>query len=221
MDDSSIVLKTNVGRDKKSKLYCQQNQENGLVVIFPDENYGHDRPLLYYARKAALIEGHDVLCIAYKRKLTWRDMGLYTIDLETDTSLDIIRKCLEKTYKHIHFISKGIGTEVAGAASNRLGYEKIKNLYLTPTHSAAKYIVNSKCTMIVGNNDGIFKEEYIRQIQEHKNIELFTIEKANRNLEVPRNMDKTLEVLGQVTSIYSNFFKELSQETTNPKDLVL
>lgn len=93
MHTSLTVIKIPTGHGTVSKHYCHQSQENSLVVIFPDENYNSDKPLLYYAKKIALIEGYDVLSISYKRKLTWRDMGLCTIDLEADSCTDIVRKC--------------------------------------------------------------------------------------------------------------------------------
>ncbi|MBA1336282.1 MAG: hypothetical protein HPY66_2717 [Firmicutes bacterium] len=203
------VVKIPTGRGKVSKFYCQQSQENSLVAIFPDENYNSDRPLLYYAKKAALIEGYDVLCISYRRKLTWRDMGLYTIDIEADSGTDIVRKCLKKTYKRIFFVSKGIGTEVAGIVSNRLGYEKIRNIFLSPTYHTIKHIANSRCIVVVGTNDSIFTQNCISKIQEHRNVEFISIKDANRHLEVPDNINKTMEVLGQVTGTYARFFKEL------------
>jgi hypothetical protein len=208
MHTSLTVIKIPVGQGAASKFYCHQSQENSLVVIFPDENYSTDRPLLYYARKAALIEGHDVLGISYKRKLTWRDMGLYTIDLEADSSTDIVRKCLNKDYRNIYFVSKGIGTEVAGVVSSRLGYEKIRSIYLTPTNHATKHIVNSRCVVVAGVNDGIFTQDCIDQLHEHKNIEFISIKEANRYLEVPDSINRTLEVLGQMVNLYIRFFRE-------------
>lgn len=208
MHTSPAIRKLSVGRNKNSRLYFQENQDNALVVIFPDVNYSPDRPLLYYARKAALLEGHDVLCLSYKRRLTWRDTSLYTIDLEADSSTETIRKCLRKDYKNLYFISKGIGSEVGGVVSSRLGYEKIGSIFLAPTNHAVKHIVNSRCVVVIGSKDEIFKQEHIGQIQECKNVELILVKDADRRLEVPDDMNKTLEALGQMVSLYSRFFKK-------------
>lgn len=209
MDTRSAVRKISVGKDKISKLYYQQNQDNSLVVIFPDENYNADKPLLYYARKAALSEGNDVLCISYKRRLTWRDMGIYTVDLEADSSTDAVKRCLKKTYKNIYFISKGIGTEVAGVVSNRLGYEKIRSIFLTPTNYAIKHIVNSRSLVVVGTKDSIFTPDCIDKIQGHKNVEVISIEDANHCLEVPGDIERSLEILEHMVEVYMSFLKEV------------
>lgn len=203
------VRKIPIDKDKISKFYFQQNQENSLVVIFPDENYSSDRPLLYYVRKVALIEGHDVLCISYRRRLTWRDMGSCTIDLEADSITDTVRKCSRKAYKNIYFVSKGIGTEVAGVVSDRLGYVKIKSIFLTPTNYAIKHIVNSKCLVVIGTNDDIFTQDCIDKIQGYKDIEVISVKDANRYLENPDDITRTLEILGEMISVYTSFFKEV------------
>lgn len=208
MYESSTIQKISIGQENACKLYCRQNQENSLVVIFPDENYSSDKPLLYYARRTALLGGHDVLCINYKRRLTWRDMGLYTIDLEADLITDALKRHLSKTYKGTYFVSKGIGTEVAGVVSNRLGYEKVKSIFLSPTNQTVKHIVNSKCTIIIGNDDEIFSGESIDKIKEYNNVELISFKDANRNLEVPDDMNATMQILIQVIDLYTVYFRK-------------
>lgn len=207
MDTYSTIRRVRIGRDKTSKFYFQQNQENSLVVIFPAENYNSDRPLLYYARKVALLEGHDVLCISYNRVLTWKDTSSYTIDLEADSITDTVQKCLSKAYKNIYFISKGIGTEVAGIVSYRLGYERIKNVFITPTKFATKHIVNSIGLVVMGTNDDIFPEDCVTKVQENKNVEIISVNDADRHLENMKDISKTLEILGEMVRVYTNFLK--------------
>jgi hypothetical protein len=208
MNTHSTVRRISIGKDKSSKLYFQQNQGSSLVVIFPDEGYSSDRPLLYYARKVALLEGHDVICISYKRRLTWRDMGLCTIDLEADSITDIVKERLSKAYKSIYFISKGIGTEVAGVVAGRLGYEKVKSIYLTPTNYAVKHIVNSKGIVILGTKDDIFTQDCIGKIEEYKNLKIISVKDADRYLENSQDIINTIEILGEMISIYTSFLKK-------------
>jgi hypothetical protein len=203
------VRRIRVGKDKISKFYFQQNQGNSLVVIFPGESYSSDRPLLYYVRKAALFEGHDVLCITYRRQLTWRTMGSCTIDLEADSITDTVKERLSKVYRNIYFISKGIGTEVAGVVSDRLGYEKIKSIFLSPTKYAIKHIVKSQGFVVIGTKDDIFTENCIDKIQECKNLELISVKDADSYLENPEDINKTVEILENMIRIYADFFKEV------------
>ncbi|MFZ5966920.1 MAG: alpha/beta hydrolase [Bacillota bacterium] len=201
------VVRLQEGKNGCSKFYCHQDQENSLVVIFPGENYTYERPLLYYARKAALYKGHDVLCLSYKRKITWRDMGKYTIDLQADACLDTIRKCLNKSYKNMYFISKSIGTELAGTISRRLGYEHVRNFFLTPTSEAIKYIVNSSCIVAVGTQDGIFTKVCIDRVKQHENVQLKLFKDAKHSLEVDHDLNESLKILQQVTNLYEEFLR--------------
>ncbi|WP_053243092.1 hypothetical protein [Clostridium sp. DMHC 10] len=49
--------------------YYSEESSKALAVIFPGLKYGHDKPLLHYARKAAQISGKDVLCLNYEKSL--------------------------------------------------------------------------------------------------------------------------------------------------------
>ncbi|AOT73004.1 hypothetical protein [Geosporobacter ferrireducens] len=205
--NSFVVVKVQKVGSNYSKLYYHQDKENALVVIFPGEDYSCDKPLLYYARKAAVREEKDVLCLSYKRKLTWRDTGQYPIALEADASLDVINKCMSKSYKNIYFVSKGIGTEVAGNISERLGYEKITNIFLAPTKEGIKHIVNSKSMVIVGTRDEIFTQEQIDQLKQHSNVQLVLIDEANHYLESTGSLDESIKMLNQIANLYVNTFK--------------
>lgn len=205
--NSFVVVKVHKAGSNYSKLYHHQDQENALVVIFPGEDYSCDKPLLYYARKAAIREQKDVLCLNYKRKLTWRDTGQYPIDLEADASMDLINKCMSKDYKDIYFISKGIGTEVAGKISERFGYEKITNIFLAPTKAAIKYIVNSNCMAIIGTEDEIFTQDPIEQLKQHHNVQLVLLEGANHYLESCNSLEESLKILNQIVNLYTKILK--------------
>ncbi|MEW9124807.1 MAG: hypothetical protein AB2421_18995 [Thermotaleaceae bacterium] len=206
-----VVVKVQKSGSSYNKLYYHQDRENALVVIFPGEDYSCDKPLLYYGRKAALKEKADVLCLSYKKRLSWRDTGQYTIDLQADASLDVISKCMEKKYTNIVFISKSIGTEVAGIVSERLGYDRIENIFLAPTIKAMKNIVNSKCTVILGTRDAMITQEQTNHLKQHNNVQLVLIEEADHYLESCANLEESLKILNQVVGIYMKTFTQSNQ----------
>lgn len=45
---------------------------------------------------------------------------------------EAVEICLSNGYKNIYFISKSLGTVIAGEISKYIGYDKINNLFLTP-----------------------------------------------------------------------------------------
>ena len=115
---SDVVVKAYEGHDIHSE-FCKQSEETkSFVVIFPGGNYSCDKPLLHYARIAALIAGHDVLCLSYGRKEPIKG-PVDSIEVETQECYDAIRKCVIDNYKEIYFISKSLGTDIAGRCPGR------------------------------------------------------------------------------------------------------
>lgn len=188
--------------------YYSEESSKALAVIFPGLKYGHDKPLLHYARKAAQISGKDVLCLNYEKKLDWDDIGKPIIDVVSDACLSILDKCMKKGYKSIYFLSKSIGTEVAGNVSEKFKYGNVKFLYLTPTYFAVKYICKSKCFAIAGTNDNIFKDEYIEKVKRSDNVRLMLIEGGNHSLELSNDLIGSIDILKKVVKVYIDFFEE-------------
>lgn len=113
-----------------------------------------------------------------------------------------------KKYKNIYFVSKSIGTEVAGVIASKYGYENIKSLFLTPTVGTIKHIDKTKCTVIVGTSDGLFPKENINKLEGLKNIQLEVIEEANHSLEIKNDLLKSIDIIKHIIKIYTKFFKE-------------
>ncbi|MFL0251304.1 alpha/beta hydrolase [Clostridium neuense] len=188
--------------------YYSDEKAKSLAVIFPGLKYGHDKPLLHYARKAAQESEKDVLCLNYEKKLDWDDIGKPIIDTVADECLNILKEVMKKEYKSVYFLSKSIGTEVAGNVAGKFNYSNTKFLYLTPTQSAVKYICKSKCFAIAGTNDNIFKNEYIEKIKKSGNVKLMLVEGGNHSLELSNNLIGSIDVLKNVVKAYIDFFEE-------------
>lgn len=201
---SKIVVKAYEGHDINNEFYRQSEKGESLVVIFPGGNYSCDKPLLHYARKAALIEGHDVLCISYGRKEPLKGV-VDSLEFETKESFNAIKECTTKNYKNIYFISKSLGTVIAGRISKELGYDKVKNIFMTPISETVTHIVNSKCLVIVGTKDNNFPSESIEIVRKFDGVELVLIEGAKHSLELNNDLDGCLKILNQVTNLCVRF----------------
>lgn len=201
---SDIVVKAYEGHDIHNEFYKQSGKDKSLAVIFPGGDGSCDKPLLHYARKAALIAGHDVLCLSYGRKEPVKGL-VDSIEIETKECYDAIQKCLFHNYKEIYFISKSFGTGIAGMISKELGYDKINNIFLTPVNKALTHIISSKCKVIIGTKDKVLSKENIDVIKKHNNVELLLIEGAKHSLELEDNLEGCLKILSQVTDLYIKF----------------
>lgn len=203
----SSIIKSEKFDEIYGEYYSTENSKS-LAVIFPGLKYGHDKPLLHYARKAAQMSGKDVLCLNYEKKLDWDDIGKPIIDVVAEECLSILNKCIRKEYKSFYFLSKSIGTEVAGSTAEKFKCSNTKYFYLTPTYAAVKYICKSKCFAIAGTNDNIFSDEYIEKVKKSDNVKLMLVEGGNHSLELSNDLIGSIDVLKTVVKTYINFFEE-------------
>lgn len=203
----SNIIKSVKFKEVYGEFYSEGDAKS-LVVIFPGLKYGHDKPLLYYARKAAQISGKDVLCLNYDKKLDWDDIGKEIIGVVADECYNIIGNSMKSNYKCIYFLSKSIGTEVCGRTAEKLGTSKVKFFYLTPTYTAVKYIEKFNGLVIAGTKDSIFENKYIEEVKKINGSKLMLIEGGNHSLEVTGEVIHNIDVLKAVVNKYIDFFEE-------------
>lgn len=203
---STIVVKAYEGHDIHNEFYRQTEGGDSLVVIFPGGNYSCDRPLLHYARKAALLCGHDVLCISYGRNKVNKEVPF--LELEVKESFEAIKKCMTPNYKNIFFVSKSLGTTISGRISKEMGYDKVKSIYMTPLSEALEHITSTKCIVIAGTNDKFLPQESITYLKQYDNVELYLFEGARHSMELDDDLEGCLKILGDVTHICERIFRE-------------
>lgn len=209
------MVKTSVVRGKSYtesdafiECYYQAAGGKSLVVIFPGTNYSCDRPVLHFARKIGIVKGHDVLCFSYGSDLPWEEKGLDIVEFEITKCMTIIKDALKATHKKIYFISKSVGSIIAGRISEELGYENVKNIFLTPMNETIPFILVSKCSVILGSEDGKLSKENLEIIRQYRDIELVLIEGANHSLEMNTDIEGSLKILEQVAKELMNMIEE-------------
>lgn len=174
-----------------------------LVVIFPGTNYSSDCPLLYYAGFKFEARGYEKVVIGYG--------DLLKHDKSLDESLEDIKSLVLTQlqlfdfheYKDIVFVSKSLGTVVAGWIEEKLCI-KVRHIYLTPIIETLPYIHNEKniITVIAGTKDRHLDAEVLKKHCIKENIPLKQIEGVGHRLEAWGNMDKNIEILRDIVSLY-------------------
>ena len=202
---SYITVRSSWGQDINNLFLTQEEKSNSVVILFPGAGYSCDKPMLHFARKATLQSGCDVLSLEYGYLKTNNSFKSEFLEQTIKEANEGITMCLSNSYKKIYFISKSMGTTIAGEISKFIGYEKINNLFLTPTTKAIPHIIKSKCTVVVGSNDNVFPKESIDKISNHPLIDLNIINNATHSLEIDNNYKQSLEILVSVTNICANF----------------
>ncbi|MGG7162362.1 alpha/beta hydrolase [Clostridium ihumii] len=206
---NKFIVKINscFGQELDNLFLTHTPKSKSIVVIFPGSDGTCSDPILHYARKATLLSGCDVLSLEYgyyKANKTYEENFLKQIVFE---SKEVIKKCMDNSYENIFFISKSLGTVIAGEISKFIGYDKVDNLFLTPIIDTMQYMKNCKCDVIVGTNDKFFNKQYINEIEKYDLVNLYIIEDATHSLEIDNSYIKSLEILEYVTKLCAKFVR--------------
>lgn len=205
--ESFIKVKSSWGHDINNLFLTQTLKSDSIVILFPGAGYSCERPLLHYARKAALLSGCDVLSLEYGYFKTNNSFRLEYLEQTIQEAYEAVQVALSNTYKRIFFISKSLGTSVAGNISELLGYDIINNMFLTPTSHTIPHIIKSKCTVVAGTNDKFFSKENIDLIATYSSVKLHIINDATHSLEVDDDCMKSIEILKDVTRLCMDFVR--------------
>lgn len=210
--EGSIGLKMLNEYDKKSSVsgefYSMSSKNKKIAVLFPGVKYSCDKPLLNYAKKSAASLGCDTLCISYTKDLKIGSIDKKDIYDISGDSLDLINKYLKlKNYENIYFISKSIGTIISGIISEKLNYENIYNIYLTPVKYTMPFIKNGINLVVTGDKDEFFSEDNVNEIRNYKGTEIHVIKGADHSLEIKGDLDKSLSILKHVIHLCIDFIK--------------
>lgn len=203
-----VKVKSSWGHDIHNLFLTQSPKSGSIVILFPGADYSCDKPLLHYARKATLLTGCDVLSLEYGHFKTNNSFKLEFLEQTIKESHEAIQIALTNQYKRIYFISKSLGTSVAGEISKVMGYDKISNLFLTPTTQTIPYITESKCVVVVGTNDKLFSKENMDTISTYPSVDLHIIDDAVHSLEIDDDYKESLKILSDITNLYVSFVCE-------------
>ncbi|MGZ9584478.1 alpha/beta hydrolase [Paenibacillus marinisediminis] len=205
MNINSITLPSTWGRDVKHRHIS--NGSSSLVVCFPGLSYSCDLPVLYYAAKSAMESNHDALLLEYGYQSA-------RVSFNQDQLGQVIQECKEailqtaSSYEQLIFVSKSLGTLVAGEVAAAIDHVPVSHLFLTPINASVPYIQNNRGAVIYGTKDDSFSEDSIRTIKGLQDIEVFPIREASHALEVD-TVSHSLLVMREIVLIYNDFFQRL------------
>lgn len=176
-----------------------------LVVEFPGAQYGTELPLFHYPRKLAFQYGFDVLSLEYgyqsarlKPEFSDELIGSIVSDLaEAFQTIDF------SPYQQIIFLSKSLGTVVAGMLAEKLGIA-VKHVFLTPISRTIPYIRENNSLVVTGSKDPVFTEKERNQIASAR---MLVVDGADHGLETQDPM-KTLKMLEHIVKEIDRYFVE-------------
>ncbi|MFG1731046.1 alpha/beta hydrolase [Paenibacillus sp. 843] len=190
--------------EMKQKYYQLYEENSKLVVLFPGKNYPCDKPSLHFAGTSALQSGFDLMVLEYGYQAARTNFDVNDLQRVIDESHESVQRIIGK-YNQVVFISKSLGTIVAGEVHGKLEIP-IKHLFLTPIKDTIHYINKFNGLVVYGTKDEVFHRELADQINIDKVREVIEIPNANHSLET-NNVEESIEILSKLVRIYLDFLK--------------
>lgn len=205
MRSNILLVPSFWGADLKQKHLQVKEDNTKLVVLFPGKNYSTDKPVLYYAGFSSIQSGYDLLMLEYGYQAARTDLDIDDLPRIIEESIESIRQIINN-YNDVVFISKSLGTIIAGEVHEKLGIN-IRHIYLTPIQGTIRYINNSEGIVIYGDNDEVFRKDLSKQINLNNVRKVIEIPNADHSLMV-ENPIESIEILKKLTTMYLDFLKD-------------
>ncbi|HWR24425.1 MAG TPA: hypothetical protein VN366_13185 [Feifaniaceae bacterium] len=188
-------------------FYQHERQPDALTVLFPGRGYTAGMPLLYYAGMAAYEKGLDALGLEYGffkagKPFAAEDVGPFVEEL-----VSTLRAAGALHYRTLYFVSKSLGTVLAGAVKSALGHPDVRQLFLTPVEPTLPYMLGTKATAVMGTADDSFPQHCIGAVRADAGCELIFIDDADHALETPQGILHNLSIMERMAGVYGAFFR--------------
>lgn len=173
-----------------------------LAVIFPGIRYSPECPLLYYAQKLCVKEGYEILPLYYSYRqdsVLDQDLKLENFVMETQReAVRLLKDALKNPYKDVVFISKSIGTVLAGIAEKELEL-KPRQFLMTPLPETFPYMkgMGARGAAVLGTKDKNLSAERLELFCQKEEIPFTLYEGAGHRLEM-ESMDETFGILSDI-----------------------
>lgn len=184
----------------RNRLMQHTPASSTLTVLFPGAVYPYEAPLLWYAQRGALAAGSDVLGLEYGYWAAHEELD-FDEDRErmVDEALAAISAATSvSSYLSMVFVSKSMGTYMAGQAAKRLADIPIRHLFLTPVPATIPFMQEQGGVVVVGGDDDVFPSHHIATIENCPGLSVTVIPGANHALEV-KDIARSLAIVEQVT----------------------
>lgn len=177
-----------------------------IAVFFPGRRYSVDCPLLYFADFVCSMKGYDRAFLHYARHREEKNNTTIPEDIENvkDYVMATIQAKELENYDDIVFVSKSVGTVMAGYAREKLRIKNVRNIYLTPLPQTLPYIENTGSIVIAGTEDRFLDKDILKKFCDDKEVKLYQFEGLGHSMETD-NVRESLDIIGKVQDIIEGF----------------
>ena len=177
-----------------------------IAVFFPGRRYSVDCPLLYFADFVCRGKGYDRAFLHYARHREEKNNTTIPQDIENakDYVIATIQAKELENYDDVVFVSKSVGTVMAGYVREALKLKNVRNIYLTPLPQTLPYIEGKDSIVIAGTKDRFLDKDILKNFCDEKGVELFQFEGLGHSMET-EDVKGSLEVIERVQEIIDRF----------------
>lgn len=192
--NKKIDLYGHDGRSIYNRLYTHTEPKNHLAVIVSGFAYTIESPYLFYSKHVPYAHGSDILAIdfEYSRNRTFLELSEQEKDAWFHTEVSAIANYLQqqKTYRHLSFIGKSLGTT---AVFQLLQDEDLRMrttcaVWITPGEKRseiAQLMLNDtlRSMVVYGAEDQYATNAPVTQLQNRPNVDVLVVRGADHALE--------------------------------------
>lgn len=177
-----------------------------VAVFFPGIGYHCDKPLLYYTKQLARKKGYEILEVPYGnfpvgvKGNAEKMMQAFFSALEQAEG--ILKEVCWENYTQILFVSKSIGTAVAGSYARQHALET-RNIFFTPVEQTFQCI-SQEGIVFHGTSDPWAETEQVEKECDAMNLPLYKVVGANHSLETEDAIEN-IHNLGRVMDIVNRY----------------
>ena len=173
-----------------------------LAVLFPGRNYSTDSPLFYYAVRVLEEKGYDILKVNYGDLPS--ESAEDAMSAVKEQALGAVKEAVGRCYSEYLFLSKSIGTIVAGYVEELLAIP-VRHVFLTPLPGTLRYMKPGRCLVIAGGRDYVLKKDRLKDYCTSNQIALWQADNGGHSLNVKGNPVESVRILGDVVRLLEEF----------------
>lgn len=157
-----------------------------LAVFFPGVGYHLDKPLLYYSKKLAVEAGYEIKELPYSGFPTGikgdKDKMRQVFESGLSQTEDMLKDVDFSIYEDVVFISKSLGSVIAGAYAKKHELRPRMIVY-TPVAQSFDYLWEYCGEVFHGSNDAWVSTNIVKEGCNSLRLPLHVIKDANHSLE--------------------------------------
>ena len=185
-----------------------------LAVFFPGVGYHNDKPLLYYTRKSAMLNGYEAINVSYDFSENAGDIkgNKEKMKAAFETALRQAEEQLKTVefgkYDRVIFVGKSVGTVVA-AYYNKLHKVDADQIILTPVPQTFDFLKDTGGILFHGTSDPWCENGIVEDACKSPGIDYMMIDDANHSLET----GDTLKDISIIRSVIERVDQYLTVKT--------